>query len=109
MPITTDTLEKITQAARAMPKADRPLTIAEALKRLAPTIQMLREKGYNWEQVREFLAGHGVETSVSSLKRFSRTGRDRKRTRARSSDGTPSGDHRGQSAGQLPGQNDIHP
>lgn len=109
MPITTDALENIAQAAKALPKADRPLTIAEALKLLAPTIQMLREKGYNWEQIREFLAGHGVETSVSSLKKFSRTGRDRKRTRARSRDGTPSGDHPGQLAGQLPGQNDVHP
>ena len=79
MKFTEEDADKLMQEMENAPPKARPLSIREFILRLAPSIDEMRGKGYTWDDVVQFLKGHGVETSVGSLRGYLSAGARKKK------------------------------
>lgn len=69
MRITPEHLEQIAAKIKSAPPVARPLSSAEALRKLAPTLKQMRAKGYTAEQIADMLKAEGLSVSPATIKR----------------------------------------
>lgn len=80
--VSQEQIGRIDAALKNAPAIDRPLTVAETVKRLAVSIRVMRGRGYGWQQIADILRAEGVSISGDSLRRYMTTKRTANGTKA---------------------------
>ena len=62
-----DEIEKLANALEKAPHKPAKLTAAQAVAVLRPQIEALRQKGYEWKEIKALLAEKGLAVSVAIL------------------------------------------
>lgn len=68
--VSQEQFSRIHEALKNAPAIDRPLTVAETVKRLSVSIRVMRGRGYDWQQIADVLRAEGVSISGDSLRRY---------------------------------------
>ena len=82
-------IQRIAAALEAAPAPERPLTKAEALELLAPSLKAARDKGHKIDSLVQQLAQQGMQVSARAVGRAIATATDKKSTRGRKPKSTP--------------------
>lgn len=67
--LTKEKIAEVEAKLKSMPPIIKEMTLADAVKKLAPSIRKLQDKGYSLEQITEILKDDGINITQSSLKR----------------------------------------
>lgn len=68
--VNQEQLKRIEVALKNAPKIDGPMTVADAVKKLAGSIKAMRGRGYDWQQIADVLRTEGIEISGATLRRY---------------------------------------
>lgn len=68
--VNQEQFNRIEAAMKNAPKIAGPMTVADAIKKLAGSIKAMRGRGYDWQQIADVLCTEGVEISGATLRRY---------------------------------------
>jgi hypothetical protein len=78
--ITAEHLNQIAERIKDVPPPAAPLTLADAVRKLAPTIAKLRRSGHTFDSISAILHAEGMQVKSQALSRMLRQSKSKQRS-----------------------------